>query len=293
MMSKIGWTAAYLLIFILPLSCSLKLEPLWQEAAPDNPTIQSLKKLNEAKELFDKAGDANSLKKSIAAFESVLDENPGDYEALSLLSTQYILMGTAYTEDRNDKSALFYKAMKYAELAMYTNPVFKDRVAKGESPWSITDALGANEVSAMYFWVIALQYQFKEVMFLPEKITNVNWLQKGLVLLNQIEKIDPEFGGGGVEFCKVICFYALPEFKGGSPEKGDEYMRKAVAKGTNWLLPRWARGKYYYVIKNEPEKSRQDLEWVAQQDLSNYQDPYPWRVHFQKDAQKLIAKKDQ
>jgi hypothetical protein len=239
------------------------------------------------------AGDANSLKISIAAFESVLDENPGDTEALALLSTQYILLGTAYTEDKRDKSALFRKSMKFAELSMYTNPAFKNKVANGTALWDATDALGVKELSAMYFWVIALQYEFKEVMSLPEKIANVGWLQKGLVFLNRIEEIDPEFGGGGVEFCKVICYYALPKFKGGSPEKGDEYMRKAVAKGTHWLLPLWARGKYYYVIKNEPAKSRRDLQWVAKQDLSKYQDPYPWRVHFQKDAQELLKKADQ
>jgi hypothetical protein len=118
-------------------------------------------------------------------------------------------------------------------------------------------------------------------------------MQKGLSYLNRIEKIDPEFGGGGVQFCKVICYYALPEFKGGSPKKGDDYMRKAVAKDTHWLLPRWARGKYYYVIKNEPEKSHRDLQWVAKQDLSMYRDPYPWRVHFQKDAQELLKQADQ
>jgi hypothetical protein len=275
------------------MSCSLKLQPVWQEAAPNRPTTDSLKRLREAKVLFAKAGDANSLKISIAAFESVLEENPGDSEALTLLSSQYILLGTAYTENRRDKSELFQKAMKYAELAMYNSLAFKNKVANGTLPWDATDLLGVKEMRAMYFWVIALQYEFKEVMSLPEKIANVGWLQKGLVLLNRIEEIDPEFGGGGVEFCKVICYYALPEFKGGSPKKGDEYMRKAVAKGTHWLLPLWARGKYYYVIKNEPEKSYRDLQWVARQELSKYQDPYPWKVHFQNDAQELLKKLNQ
>jgi hypothetical protein len=274
-------------------SCSLKLQPLWQEAAQNIPTTDSLRRLREAKVLFADAGESNSLKISIAAFESVLKKNPGDYEALALLSTQYILLGTAYTENRRDKSKLFRKAMKYAELAMYTNLVFKNKVADGTTPWDAADALGVNELSAMYFWVIALQYEFKEVMSLPEKIVNVGWLQKALAFLNRIEKIDPEFGGGGVEFCKVICYYALPEFKGGSPKKGDEYMRKAVTKGSHWLLPIWARGKYYYVIKNEPDKSLRDLQWVAEQDLSKYQDPYPWRVHFQRDAQELLRNESQ
>lgn len=292
-MHKWGLSASVLIIVILLESCSLKLKPVWREAGLDKPTTESRRRLKDAKDLFAVAGDANSLKISIAAFESVLDVNPGDYEALALLSTQNILLGTAYTKNRQDKSDLFLKAMKYAELAMYTNSEFKDRVVNGEFPWDATDALGLKEISAMYFWVIALQYQFNEVMSLPEKIGSVNWLQKGLVLLNQIEKMDPEFGGGGVEFCKVICFYALPKFKGGSIEKGDEYMRKAVAKGNNWLLPRWARGKYYYVINNEPEKSRRDLQWVANQDLSNFQDPYPWRVHFQNNAKDLLIKANQ
>lgn len=293
MMHKLVLLIISLLIMISLLNCSLKLQSAWQEAAQNKPTIDSLRELREAKLLFANAGDANSLKISIAAFESVLDKNPGDYEALALLSTQYILLGTAYTENRGDKSKLFRKAMKYAELAMYTNLAFKNMVADGTAPWDAADALGVKELSAMYFWVIALQYEFKEVMYLPEKIVNVGWLQKGLVFLNRIEKLDPDFGGGGVEFCKVICYYALPEFRGGSPKKGDEYMHKAVAKGTNWLLPRWARGKYYYVIKKEPEKSRRDLQWLARQDLSKYQDPYPWRVHFQKDALELMKIADQ
>jgi len=293
MMHKLTVPATSLLIMICLVNCSLKFQPVWQEAAKNKPTTESLRRLREAKALFANAGDSNSLNISIAAFESVLDENPGDYEALALLSTQYILLGTAYTEHRRDKFALFQKAMKYAELAMYTNLTFKKRVANGTAPWDAADALGIKELSAMYFWVIALQYEFKEVMSLPEKIVNVGWLQKGLVFLNRIEKIDPEFGGGGVEFCKVICYYALPEFKGGSPKKGDEYMRKAVTKGSHWLLPIWARGKYYYVIKNEPEKSRLDLQWVVKQDLSKFQDPYPWRVHFQRDAQELLRKANQ
>ena len=215
-------------------SCSLKLQPVWQEAAQNKPTKESLRRLDEARVLFDRADSADSLRISIAAFESVLEENPGDYEALALLSTQYILLGSAYTRNKRDKSALFQKAMKYAELAMHTNMAFKNRVAEGTAPWDAAEELGARELSAMYFWVIALQYEFKEVMFLPEKIVNVDW-----------------------------------------------------------LLPRWARGKYYYVIKKEPEKSRRDLQWVIDQDLSKYQDPYPWRVHFQNDARELLKKADQ
>ena len=187
MMRKFNVLFINLLIVIFLMSCSLKLQPVWQESASDKPTNKSIKKLKEAKELFLKSVDAYSLKISINTFESVLDENPGDYEALALLSTQYILFGTAYTDNIREKSALFQKAMKFAELAMYSNLEFKKRVAIGIAPWDATDALGERELRAMYFWVIALQYEFKEVMSLPEKIVNVGWLQKGLVFLNLLK----------------------------------------------------------------------------------------------------------
>lgn len=268
--------------------CALKFEPVWHQAADNKPTTTSKGLSVQARLLFSQADDANSLNSSIAAFESVLEENPGDYETLSLLSTQFILLGAAYTQGKSNKSQLFQKAMKYSELAMHTNLEFRNLVANGTAIWDAADALGKKESSAMLFWVTALQYQFKEGMSLPGKIANVGLLQKGLVFLNRIEKVDPDFGGGAVEFGKVICYYALPKTKGGSKNKGDAYMKKAVAKYSNWLLPRWARGKYYYVIKGEAENSRQDLEWVAKQDLSQYQDPYPWRVYFQENSRELL-----
>ncbi len=41
-----------------------------------------------------------------------------------------------------------------------------------------------------------------------------------------------------------------------------EYMQRAVAKGDRegWLLPRWARGKYYFEILDQTSLQRQNLE---------------------------------
>jgi hypothetical protein len=88
----------------------------------------------------------------------------------------------------------------------------------------------------------------------------------------------------------VICYYVLPKSKGGSKSKGDAYMEVAVEKGEKRLLPRWARGKYYYPIKGEKELARQDLEWVASRKLENFEDLYPWRVHFRDDARQLLER---
>jgi len=268
--------------------CAMQWVPNWQEAGQSTPNAQAEDLAQQARLLFVQARDRDSLLASIKAHKQVLTANSGDYEILASLSTQYILLGTAYTEDRGEKSRLFRQAMRYAELAMYTNVEFKKIVAAGSLPWEATEALAKKEVAAMFFWVTALQYEFKEGMTLPGKIVNLDWMARGLRFLDRIETVDPDFGGGAVEFAKVICYYVLPKSKGGSETKGDEYMARSVAKGEEWLLPRWARGKYYYAVKGEDEKARQDLAWVASRNLEKFKDPAPWKVHFQENARALL-----
>lgn len=281
----------FILIFALVSlisGCAMKWQPSWQPGISDNPTPRSASLFSEAQKAFNRASDEESLRESIQSFEKTLIENPGDYQALKLLSTQYILLGTAYTDSRQQKSQHFRQAMTYAERAMYSNPDFRKRADAGNAPWEAAETLSAREVEAMFFWVTALQYEFKEGMSLPGKIININWLQHALVFLDRIEEVSPEFGDGAVEFAKVICYYALPKSKGGSKSLGDDYMRKAMDRGERWLFSRWARGKYYYPIQGENDKARQDLMWVANQDIGLFDDPYPWRVHFQENARQLL-----
>ena len=268
--------------------CAMNWTPHWQDAGPDRPSTVSRELFEQARQIFEQARDRESLLVSIDAHRKVLAANPGDFDTLTSLSNQSILLGTAYAVEMNEKSQHFRQAMQYAELAMYTNEGFRKRVAAGAPPWEAAGSLGKKEAAAMFFWVTALQYEFKEGMTLAGKIANVSWMQHALTFLDHIEQVDPDFGGGGVEFAKVICYYVLPAHLGGSETKGDEYMARAVTKGEQWLLPRWARGKYYYAVKGDKEKSRQDLEWVLSRDLSAFKDPTPWKIHFQEDARTLL-----
>ncbi len=287
-------TALLLFSLIVPINgCAMKWTPSWQDEGMDRQLTERSAALSEkAGKLFLAADDEKSLRASIEAHEKVIDGNPGDYYGLKMLSTQYILLGTGYTGKRSEKSEYFHRAMVFAERAMYTNDHFRTLVDTGMKPWEAAPALTAAEAEAMFFWVTALQYEFKEGMTLAGKIVNINWMQRAQLFLDHIEQVDPEFGGGAVEFARVICYYVLPKSKGGSKSKGDAYMQMAVAKGEKRLLPRWARGKYYYPIKGETEKAFRDMAWVASRDFNKFEDLYPWRVHFQEDARRLLGESE-
>jgi hypothetical protein len=282
----------WLIIFslIMVAGCALSWVSALNQAQDDIPTPDSIQKRVQADALYNHVDDLESLVTAIEAYRAVLAVNPGDYKALVQLSNLHILMGTAYARSRADKSLNFTKAMHYAELAMYTNASFKARVRQGKKPWQAADRLGKEETEAMFFWVTALHYEFKESMNLADKIRNVNWFSKGLAFLDRIEAVNPEFGGGAVEFAKFITYYVLPKSKGGSKEKGKAYLKKAVARGKRRLMPRWGRAKYYYARTGNTQAAREDMQWVVSREPQVIDDPYPWREYFQKDAETYLRR---
>jgi hypothetical protein len=281
-----------LIIFSLAIvtGCAFSWKSAINQAKDDIPTQDSSRKRVRADSLYNQVDDLSSLTAAMAAYYAVLKVNPGDYKALVQLSNLHILTGTAYSSTRADKSLNFKKAMHCAELAMYTNASFKARVREGKKPWQAADSLGKEETEAMFFWVTALHYEFKESMNLAEKIRNVSWLGKGLVFLDRIEDVNPDFGGGAVEFAKFITYYVLPESKGGSKVKGEAYLQRAVEKSKSRLMPRWGRAKYYYERTGNKQAALEDMQWVVSQEPQMVDDPYPWRVYFQQDAAAYLSR---
>lgn len=278
------------MLCLLLSGCAINWQASWGMVRPTSSSAEVQPLLKHASEAFATAGDAAAVDAGLAAYEQLLDADPANYRGLVDAAALLILRGTAYTDKSSLKSDYFYRAMRYAELAMYTNQRFRARADSGIVPWDAADTLGVAEAEAMLFWVTALQYEFKEGMSLPSKIINIVWLQRALVFLNRVETIAPSFGGGAVELGKAICYLALPEIFGGSKQKGDEYMQKSVIKGDGWLLPRWARGKYFYPLQGDVEKSRLDLAWVASQPLELYKDAYPWRIYIRNNAREILGK---
>ncbi len=273
-----------LLVVLILSGCAMRPQENWHDVAPDRPSPAATRLAEQAQQLFDEVCDEQGLRAAIAAHEQVLAVNPGDSQALTSLSTQHILLGAAYTSGRREKSRQFLTAIDYAERAMYSNQAFRAQVATGTPLWDAVELLESDQLVAMFFWVKALHYQFKEGLTLGGKIANIRWMEHGLKVLDRIVEIDPGFGGGGVEFAMAISYEVLPRRWGGSSVRADAYIQQAVEAHPDWLLPRWARGRYYYVIRGEREKSQSDLAWVASRNPQDYTDPDPWKRFFQADA---------
>ena len=271
------------------LSGCMSWRPDWERppspAGEKNPIIL----LEKADRLLLTAGNRSELLVTIAAFESVLKEDSENFDALTNLGHLYILLGAAYTEDRSEKISHYKTARRYNEWAMYTHPEFQVRMDAGEKPWEAADVLTEREVPAMFYWVTAVMYHFKEGMSLPEKVANKDWIEWCGIFLHRIETIDADWGGGGVQFSLALYYGILPKSLGGDRQRSDAYLTRSLEVGPEWLLNRWGRAKYFHTRDGNRLGFEEDMQWVVTQDLERAGGVYPWKIYFQRDAKAMLA----
>jgi len=151
--------------------------PNWQIHDKNTQKEETVHLLESAREIRLNADTKEDVNRAIHFYKKALETDASNYEALTSLSQLYILNAAGYTNGRSKKNNLYQKAITLSEWAMYTNPDFKTLADDGQTPWEASTVLTVKEMDAMFFWVTAILYRFKECMSLPNQILNIKMIQ--------------------------------------------------------------------------------------------------------------------
>jgi TRAP transporter T-component len=248
--------------------------------------------MQTADQLSAVADNRENLQAAMKAYARVLEEDPHHVRALTDLANQTILMGAAHTDSREEKGVHYRTAMRLCERAMYTNANFRTLADQGMAPWEACHVLEEKDIPAMMFWSTAVLYLFKEVLTFPEQVFNLSWVEHTGPFLERMEAIDPQWGGGAIQFTQSLYFGILPGVMGGDADRSKQYLKEAVAFGAPWMLSRWGRAKYFQVRDQNRQGFEEDLRWVLQQDVSVPVEAFCWRAYFHKDARDALENVD-
>jgi tetratricopeptide (TPR) repeat protein len=253
-------------------------------------TLNTEELLSKAKLLEENASTSDDIQKIIDAYKEVEKSDPENYFALWKIGNYSLLMGAAHCEKKRDKKKFYRESIKYCEKAMFTNSEYKDEILSGIKVTEAAKKLGINAVDAMGYWYTARFYYFKECLSPIGRVFNTKIVFENNDMIALIDKIDPNWAGGGNYFSRALYYIAVPERFGGDKQKALEEFNKAVEVGPDYFVNRWGRAKYLYSITGNHEGFVSDLQWVVQQDPSKGKNPYAWNVYFQKDAAKMLEK---
>jgi len=245
----------------------------------------------QARTLGDAIDSASSARTAIQAWEAIAAAQPGDVEAWVEIGKLRLLEGAAYRQSARDRLVCYKAALQACERAMATNPEFLRRVQGGQTTREAIGALGAREMGAMQFWSTGVFYIFRDCLGFFGRVFNVRQLAGVKKVLTRMDAVDPTWEDYSSTFSWGIYYLALPASQGGDRVKARECFDRAVALGEHRSLPRWGRGKYFYVATEEKAAARADLEAVRAQDLSVLAGNRSWNRYFQADAARLLAQK--
>lgn len=279
-------------ILIIGLLCSCaSFKPGWNEMAEKSSSSNVKELLEKAFQLEYDASTKEDVLAIIGAYQDVEKADPANYHALWKIGNYYILMGAAHADKTKEKKKYYRQAIKYCEKAMYTNDDFIAEIDKGAEITEASEVLTINEVNAMGYWYTARFYYFKECIKPLGRLFNTKIIIENNKMIDDIDKLDPDWAGGGNYFSRALYYIAVPEKFGGSKEKAAEEFQHAIEAGPEYLVNRWGRAKYLYDLLGDEEALKEDLEWVIAQDPYKAGNPHAWNVYFQEDAKKLLAEK--
>jgi len=260
----------------------------WKYMAPAQETGNTENLLQQASELEKNAASKVDITNIIEAYKKVEQIDPLNYHALWKVGNYNLLMGAAHSQGKKAKRKYYTEAVKYCEKAMFTNAKFKEAVLAKKEITEAASLITINEIDAMGYWYTARFYYFKDCLSPLRRVFNTRIVIENNKMIDNIDKLDPNWAGGGNYFSRALYYIALPERFGGSKERAALEFDKAIEAGPEFLVNRWGRAKYLYSLTGNNEAFLSDLQWVIQQNPQSSTNPHAWNVYFINDAKKMI-----
>ncbi len=277
-------------MLILLMSSCVSFEPGWQNLTEKTSTNNPNKLLEKAQNMELNSSTSEEITLLIDAYMEVVKVDPNNYKALWKIGNYHMLMGAAHSTKTKSKKYHYKEAIKYCELAMYTNADFKSEIVAGKEIPDACEKLTINEVDAMGYWYTARFYYFKECFNPIGRTFNTSIVMDNNKVISHNDKLDPNWAGGGNYFSRALFYIATPAKFGGSKERATQEFASAIEIGPNYFVNRWGRAKYLYSLTGDIKGFKADMKWVTEQDPHNGGNTYAWNIYFQNDAKKELEK---
>jgi len=279
---------AFGILLILSLTSCVSFEKGWKDMGQSQVPRNVEALLQSASEIELNAASQSDVIRIIEAYKEVEKIDPYNYQALWKIGNYNLLLGAAHIQSKKGKKRYYAEAVKYCEKAMFTNEQFRNAVLSGETVTDASSHLTINEIDAMGYWYTARFYYFKDCMSPVKRVFNTRIVIDNNKMIDNIDKLDSNWAGGGNYFSRALYYIALPERFGGSKERAAQEFAKAVEVGPDFIVNRWGRAKYLYSITGDRESYVADLQWVVQQNPQTASNPHAWNVYFINDANKML-----
>lgn len=242
----------------------------------------------EAKSLWAKRAETESLKESLSKFEMLHAAQPEDLQALIYLTRGYYFLADSHLNDIEKKKAHYEKAAAYGEKALATNVAFKEKVSSGKTVEESLDVLTKKEVPAIY-WTAASLGKWAKATGIAAALKYKTRIK---ALVGRVEKLDPNYFFSAVNRYWGGFYAVAPSFAGGDLKKSKINFDKSIKGSPEYLGTKVLMAEVYWTKAGDKKKFEETLKEVLNSKYDSHPELGPENQWEKKKAQKLLNNMD-
>lgn len=193
----------------------------------------------QADEIYARMQTISEADEALNLYRKALVGMQDKYEAYWKISRLLYFKGY-YTENKNDKKAIFSLGVYHAEKAVALKPNQPDG----------------------YYWRGVNNGKYGETRGVLKSLSLVKPIKKDM---NKVIELDESYEDGGAHRVLGRVFFKVPGIAGGSKEKSLEHLEKSKEIGPEDMLTRYYLAETL-LSRKMVERSRAELEYILSQD---------------------------
>jgi len=243
--------------------------------------------IGEADGLFNERSDQAKLEASIAKYKDAVKADPMSRYAHQRVVRSTYFLADAFTDDKEQKIALFLEAIEWGKRCLAINQDFASRINGGEKEKDAVVAATKEDAPCLY-WTASALGKWAKANGIAKALKHIPTVK---AYISKVEELDDAYWHHGPTRYWGAYYSVLPGFAGRDLDRSAQYFEQTIKDSPDYLGSYVLRAEHWAVAEQNVTQFDADLKKVLEFDISTSPELAPENGREQMKAKKLIEQR--
>ena len=237
--------------------------------------------------LFEERADQAKLEEAIAKYKEAVNADPLNRYAHERVVRGTYFLADAFTDDKEQKIALFLDAIEWGKRCLAINQDFASRINGGEKEKDAVTATGMDDTPCLY-WTASALGKWAKANGIAKALKHIPTVK---AYISKVEELNGEYWHHGPTRYWGAYYSVLPSFAGRDLDRSASYFEQTIKDSPGYLGSYVLRAENWAVATQNVTQFDADLKKVIEFDITTVPELAPENGREQMKAKKLIEQR--
>jgi hypothetical protein len=239
--------------------------------------------------LFEGRDDKAKLEQSIAKYKEAIAADPLNRYAHERVVRGTYFLADGFTEDKEQKIALFLDAIEWGKRCLAINAEFASKVNGGEKEKDAVTAATKEDTPCLY-WTASALGKWAKANGIAKALKHIPTVK---AYISKVEEMNDTYWHHGPTRYWGAYYSVLPGFAGRDLERSATYFEQTIKDSPGYLGSYVLRAEHWAVANQNVKQFDADLKTVIDFDITTVPELAPENGREQMKAKKLIEQRNE